>query len=293
MIDYPELGRRLNFIKTLYCQYKIDIKPGQGLSEILIEAENILNGVKIPEDDENIKFSVTAFHYTWSLAETLETCANAGWNVSNHLKQITTGTVNYGEPASGNETKKIFYKDFECELFIGSALIKKGLKPELLDNPDDPKGDMKLEDIFIEVKHPNSKGQITKLMQKFNNEMRINNSFGIFIMGIEDMFNMGDAFQFNDLAHFNTWKTQKNREIEQFGTNDVIPIAKTLVRIIGLAQTSTQVYDILGATDLKRLGNSILLDRNGIPSETQNNAQSILKSFNPTPSVLKIAHPIS
>lgn len=285
MIDYVELNRRINVIKNLYRQYNIQIKPGQGLFDILLEAEKIAKGVNIPDDDEKIKLAVEGFHYTWALAETLETCVGAGWDVSNHLKQITTGTVDYGEPASGNDTKKIFYKDFECELFIGSTLIKKGLKPELLDDPNNPKGDIELGDVIVEVKHPNSTGQITKLMRKFHREMRNNNSFGVFVMGVEDMFNMGDVYYFNDVARFDTWEAQKNRKIEQFGLQKIIPMAQILPRIIGLVQTSTKIYDIAGATDFRRLGNSVPLERVGIPSDDRSNAEAIVEAFNPNPPV--------
>lgn len=285
MIDYVEFNRRIDVIKTLYRQYNIKIKRGQGLFDILLEADKIAKAVNYPDDNEKIKLAVESFHYTWALSETLETCVSAGWDVSNHLKQITTGTVDYGEPASGNDTKKIFYKDFECELFIGSVLIKKGLKPELLDDPNDPKGDIKLGNVIAEVKHPNSTGQIKKLMWKFNREMRNNNSFGVFVVGVEDMFNIGDVYYFNDVAHFDTWEAQKNQEIEQFGLQKTIPMAQSLPRIMGLVQTSTKIFDIAGITGLRRFGNSVLYERVDIPSDDLSNAEAIVKAFNPNPPV--------
>ncbi len=282
MIDYVELNRRLNIIKNLYQQYNIQIKPGQGLSDILLEAEKIAKGVNIPEDDEKVKLAVEGFHYTWALAESLEICVDAGWNVSNHLKQITTGTIDYGESALHAELKKIFYKDFECELFIGSVLIKQGLNPELLENPDDPKGDIKLDNIFIEVKHPNRTGQLTKLMGKFNKEMRNNSSYGVFVVGIEDMFEMGDVFYFSDQDKFINWDIQKKHEIENFASQRIIPSARNLPRIIGLAQVSTKIYDIADRSKLVRYGNSAILQRANVP---MNNAKAIAKVFNPNPPV--------
>ncbi len=282
MIDCVGLNRRITYIKSLYQNYKIQIKPGEGIAKMLSEAERIVNGDAELGDDDKIRFSIESYHNTLTLAETLETCVKAGWDVSNHLKQITTGTIDYGESALHAELKKIFYKDFECELFIGSVLIKQGLNPELLENPDDPKGDIKLDNIFIEVKHPNRTGQLTKLMGKFNKEMRNNSSYGVFVVGIEDMFEMGDVFYFSDQDKFINWDIQKKHEIENFASQRIIPSARNLPRIIGLAQVSTKIYDIADRSKLVRYGNSAILQRANVP---MNNAKAIAKVFNPNPPV--------
>ena len=55
MIDYVELNRRINVLKNLYRQYNIQIKPGQGLFDILLEAEKIAKGGNFPDEDDKIK----------------------------------------------------------------------------------------------------------------------------------------------------------------------------------------------------------------------------------------------
>ncbi len=104
-------------------------------------------------------------------------------------------------------------------------------------------------------------------------------------MGVEDMFSMGDVYRFDDSAQFGAWVSGKNQEIEQLGRQNIIPAAKYLKRIIGLVQTSTKIYDIAGATDFRRLGNSVLLQRNGVPSKDQSDAKGIVEAFNPNPPV--------
>lgn len=64
MIDCVGLNRRITYIKSLYQNYKIQIKPGEGMAEILSEAEKIVNGDVEPEDDEKIRFSIESYHYT-------------------------------------------------------------------------------------------------------------------------------------------------------------------------------------------------------------------------------------
>ena len=258
------------------------------MGTMLDEAQKIIDGkIESPDSDDELQYSVECYHNIWTLVETLETCVKGGWDVSNHLKQITTGTVDYGKPMKGNEHRKIFYKDFECELFIGSVLIKNNLYPELLPDPDDPKGDIKLNSIYIEIKHPNSTKQITKLMRKFNKEMRDNGTYGVFVVGVEDMFNMGDVFSFPDQIAFDTWNNQKRKKMEQFAKDVILPSAKNLPRIIGLVQTSTHVYEIAGASGLKRLGNSMICLRRNVSNEILNEAEVIAKVFNPNPPKLQ------
>ena len=102
MMDIKEFLRRLNYIKNLYQLYNIQVKSGEGMAKMLAEAEKIAKGEIAPHcTDDKLRFAIESFHYTWTLAETLETCVNEGWGVSNHLKQITTGTIDYGDPYPG------------------------------------------------------------------------------------------------------------------------------------------------------------------------------------------------
>jgi hypothetical protein len=262
---FEELKKRLDYIKDLYKKYKLPIKQGEGLSDILILAEKIVNGSFPTETDKDMRSAEEAFHYVWTLAETMKSCVD-GLDVSNHLARISTGTVDYGIPANGTEIKKIFYKDFECELFVASVLIKGGHKPSLLDDPSSSMGEMKLNNIYIEVKHPNSSGQLEKLLRKFNSQLYQVNSYGIFAVGIENMFSLGNQPVFDTYGALNSWLHKKNTEIEDFIKGQIITIANNFSQILGLVFISTILTRVKIETnnrssDLARFGNAAILKK--------------------------------
>jgi len=276
-MDRNELGEKIKYIRNLYCKYNIALKKGQGLYCMLIEGEKIVNEVT-PQSKEELKIMAEAYHHIWALCDDLKTCIGAGWNIRNHLNQITTGSVNYGTPS--DDKKTIYYKDFELELFIGACLIKQGLKAELSKDPSDPKGDIYLDDVYIQIKHPSKIDQLKKRMVAFNKKMITDNGYGFFIVGLEDIFSLGDITCFNSDDCYLKWRDVKYNEIESFGTQHIIPIAEKMDRILGLAQTSTRVYWIGDSSRLIRFGNSLIFSKNSVPEAIMKTANQISDTFN-------------
>lgn len=141
---FEELGRRAAFIRGLYRRYRVVLKPNEGLSLALEEAEALARGDKLEglASAEQLHTIQSRAHVIYAFAETLKTCVDAGLDVSRHLPQMTTGSTDFG--ISSRDNKAIFFKDFEFELFIASALIRSGLVPALT-GPGDPRGDPPIE----------------------------------------------------------------------------------------------------------------------------------------------------
>lgn len=281
MIDWQDFEQKLNYIEDIYSQYRIPIKDGEGLSDVICEAMHLIDGTKKDQSSEGTKKATEAYHYTYMLHDSLSTCINNGWDVSTYLKNITTGKVNYGTPKSSVKNE-IYFKDFETELLIGSILMKNSIEAELLEDFSSPLGDIKSGDIFVEVKHPDSTGQLGKLLKKFNDEMIKNQSFGIFAVGLEDMFNYGDVFFFDTVEKFESWQSEKYNMIQNF-IKQSLPKTKNCTNILGIILTSTKIYNIGDFSKLWRHGNSVLFDRNGVSNSIIEASKNIVECFNPNP----------
>lgn len=281
LMFFMELGRRVSFIRDVYARYQIVMKPNEGLAQALDAAESLANGdkAKSPFSQSDLIQLTNDAHIIYAFGGTLEDVVSAGLDVSNHLANMTTGTTDYGSPSSRNET--IFFKDFEYELFLTSALVRKGLKPTFTP-PGDPCGEIVCRDIRIEAKHPNSVGQLKKLLGKFQKCLEQIDSFGFFAVALEDAMTMGDVSEFASQAEYNEWLRAKRSGMEALGQT-LISAAGRLPRIVGLVQTQTTVEIIGGSTTLRRLSNSILFDHRPTFSLYAGPARAIASVFNAMP----------
>ena len=218
-------------------------------------------------------------HVIYALGESLSICVDAGLDLRNHLANLTTGTTDYGMPST--DAKRIFFKDFEFETFIASVLIKNRLIPALT-APGDPTGELIFGDIFIECKHPNSVGQLAKLLHKFNNNLAAIDRFGIFAVALEDVMEMGDVAQFVSQHDYDVWLGAKRSGMEAVG-RQLIQCAARLPRIAALIQTETKDPIIGEGTTLRRLGNSLLFDHRTTLANYEKTARAIASCFNPNP----------
>ena len=277
------LGSRADYIRGLYRTYNIKLKPGEGLSNALDEAESFVRGDKANEPPTESEFnqSIENVHTILALGEVLEICVKGNLNVSNHLGQISTGSTDYGTPDSGSG-RSIYYKDFECELFVAATLLRAGVSVEFLDNRSDPRGDLKIADFYIEIKHPNSLGQLEKLLRKFNSQMARINKFGAFVVGIEDAFVLGDTSEFQTSEEYDEWIRNKRNEMELFG-RPFIERASRLSQIGALVQTQSKVEIVNGSTSLKRTGNSCVFDHRKDFGLYRDNANKVAQVFNRNP----------
>jgi hypothetical protein len=278
---FDELGRRVSFIRSLYRRHRIVLKPGEGLALALDEAEALARGDKAkgPFAQQQLIRSASDAHVIYAIAGSLQTCVSAGLDVSKHLPNLTTGTTDYG--TSSTNLKSIFFKDFEFETFIASALIRNGLVPAFAE-PGDPSGDLILDGILIEAKHPNSVGQLTKLLLKFNTALEAIGHFGVFAVALEDAMEMGDVSEFDSQAEYEAWIAAKRGGMEAIGQR-LIPFAAHLPRIAALLQSQTKVEIVGGGTTLRRLGSSILFDHRPSFPNYETTARAIAASFNPNP----------
>lgn len=277
---FEELGRRVDFIRGLYLRYRIALKPGEGFAVALDEAEALAKGVKTSHFSMfALKETVRSAHVIYALGESLSVCVDAGLDLRNHLANLTTGTIDYGKPST--VLKRIFFKDFEFETFIASVLVKKGRTPAFTP-PGDPTGELIIGDIFIECKHPNSVGQLSDLLGKFNKALAAIDRFGIFAVALEDVMEMGDVAQFDSQHDYEVWLEAKRAGMEAIG-QALIQRAARLPRIAALIQTETKDPIIGTGTSLRRLGNSLLFDHRPTFINYETTARTIAACFNPHP----------
>jgi len=283
-----ELMHKVDRVRHIFEIYRVPLIDGEGLAHSLEEAEAYAKGEKLAGDysPQMLQRMIHDAHVIWMLAENLETCEKAGIDLRNHLKQIRTGSTDYGTSATDKERKKIFFKDFEYELCIAAAASRKGVAVAFSDKPNDPRGDLRVGTVRVEVKHPDGVKQLKKLARKFNNGLRTEGSYGVFAMGLEDAFEFGEGGEFKDLTNFDAWSDAKKREIEAWGCKFIKFVAK-LSNIIATIQTTTQVeFYGEGLSRLRRLSNSLVFDEKPkVPTSAYDDARKIVEVFNPDPRI--------
>lgn len=271
------------YLRGLFANERIPLKPNQGLTEALDEAEAAAKGVASSDapTDDNVVLSVNACHVVWGLYDSVRACVEAGLNVTSHLKQLTTGTIDFGVPADAPTShKKIYFKDFEAELFVAGQLAKAGLPVQFLDTSNDPRGEMQVNDILLEVKHPNSINRLESLMRKFNGLLHKNNEYGVFVTAVEDAFELAGQSRFSSGEEFSAWQQQKRTDIESFGRTAVLRAA-ALPRIAALVQTSSALEVVGDESRFARYSNALVYDQRAYPDGVMQQVEDIASVFNP------------
>src|SRR5687767_10344151 len=100
---WAELSNRVEYIRAQYKNLKIKVNPNEGLGAALEEVEKLVREDQEPIDDPAIaeeggKKATQCLHVIWALFDVLKQCVDAGLDVKSHLKQINTGTINFGIP---------------------------------------------------------------------------------------------------------------------------------------------------------------------------------------------------
>lgn len=284
MADYwSDLLTRVQYLRNLYAQKKIALKPGEGLTSALDEAEAAAKGVAsaIAPTDDNVVLSVNACHVVWGLYDSVKACLDASLDVTAHLKQLTTGTIDFGAPAdAATSHEKIFFKDFEAELFIAAQLAKAQQPVQFLESPNDPLGEMRVNNILFEVKHPNSTNRLESLMRKFNGQLHKNDAYGVFVTAVEDAFELADQSAFASREDFLAWQKLKRADIESFGRTAVLRAA-ALPRIAALVQTSSVLEVIGDETRFVRYSNALVYDQRSYPAGVLAQVEPLASVFNP------------
>ena len=199
--------------------------------------------------------------------------------MTTQLRNITTGTVDFGVRRTPN-AQSHYFKDFELELYVAAQCINDGVHNVAL-NPvsNAPDGDLFLESLRCEVKHPNSLGHLRENLKDFNEEIRNRNMYGVFVTGIEDMFNVFPPLMFPDDATFQSWLTRSGRRWT-FTRGPFI--AWRLGGSVFSPQSNSGRSGIKSGAlwQLWREGNSIVLDhRFGVPAQQYLDADALRESL--------------
>jgi len=280
---WRELGRRTESIRSAYEQAHVRLNEGGPLARALAEAKELADGVKSkePTNDQAVLRTVEAAQVVYAIAESIATCQSGGLDISRHLDQMSTGTIDFGTPGTVEE-KNIYFKDFEYELFVASVLIKSGLRLNFLEDPNDPIGEMEVSGLIVECKHPNVTHKLMRNITKFGRKLLEADRFGIFVAGIEDAYQLGDVAVFADKQEFDDWLERKRDAMELGGLRRAEQVLGQ-ERILGLVHTQTKLLIIDGQAAVSRLGNAMLFDdKEGFASH-EVEATSVARAFNPTP----------
>lgn len=280
-VFWTELGRREKLLRDSYTRLNIALPPSQGMARALDEAKDLAEGIKTVSSDTALVETIQACHTVYAIAESVEVCLGFGLDVSRQLSAMATGTINYGTPGN-TSAKSIYLKDFEYELFIAASLIRAGLRPKLLDNPSDPMGEMEVEGIVVECKHPDSTGGLPDKLKKFARKLRKSGRFGFFAVAVEDAHHLGDQIVFGSKLYYDSWLDSKQAEMEESGQK-LAGFAAYRDVVLGLIHTQTKVVVIAGATGMKRHSTSLLFDRPSTPEAMTRGAEKIARVFNPSP----------
>jgi hypothetical protein len=280
---WRELGRRTESVRSAYEQAHLRLNEGGPLANALTEARELADGVKSeePPNDRALFRAVEAAQVVYAIADSIETCQSVGLDISRQLSQMSTGTIDFGTPGTVEE-RNIFFKDFEYELFVASALIKSGLQPNFLEDPNDPIGEMEVNGLIVECKHPNVTRRLMQNITKFGRELLEADRFGIFAVGIEDAYQLGDVATFANKQEYDDWLERKRDVIEIDGLRRAEQ-AWGQDRILGLVHTQTKLLIVDGQAVVSRLGNAMLFDDKVGFASHELDAYSVARAFNPTP----------
>lgn len=277
--QWNQLADRIKYLRELYAGKKIKLKPDEGITVALDAAALAAKGASV--SDEELTKLVPECHVVWALYDSVKDCVDAGLDVTNHLAQLTTGSLDFGVPAASG-SKTIFFKDFELELFVAGQLAKRGFPVQFSEKQNDPSGEFLVKDVLFEAKHPNSTGGLDSLMRKFNGQLQKRNSYGVFVTAVEDAFSMADKNVFASEEEFLAWRETKRAQIESFGLSVVLRGA-SLPRIAALVQTSSAIEAVAGRVRFARYSNSLLFDHREYPADVRTEVERIAAVFNPYP----------
>ena len=277
------LKKRVIEIRSLLNKANAKVVAGEGLEQALAEAEAVADGIKSVRQGTEQSYidSARAVTAVWSLSETLRPCVAHGLDLNEHLRTITTGSIDYGSPRQPGASTSHIFKDFELELFAAATCINSGLEVALNPVKNDPSGDLFVETIRIEVKHPDSVKQLESLLRKFNSALYKQGMYGVFVVGLEDIFQVQPTTVFATDTEWREWLASKAQEVEVYGAT-FLRMAARMTRIIATVQTWTVWYQAAGGISLHRQGNAAILDdRNGVPSQDYGDAARVAAVFNP------------
>jgi len=253
---WDELDEAVSYIRDQFQVNKIRLERDEEITKALDEAESLAKGRAVGAFDTTKPLieSVEEVHVVLALARDLRLCVQHGLPVGPHLRRMTFGSIRYGVPAAPNE-RTFFFKDFETELFVASTLVQAGLPVRFLEDSNDPRGEMEVEGVVVEVKHPDSPSSTLRHLTKFSNKLRPSREAGFFVRSIEDAFGLRSDRDVRGSAG----EGQMFDEMEHNGLNAAEHAARQ-GNILGFATLASHLEVVAGESRFARKGAAVIFD---------------------------------
>jgi hypothetical protein len=282
-----DLKHRITGIRALLSHYRVQLVEGEGLELALKKSEAWVDAAiaKSTLSQATSLADAEAASVVYTLSETLENCFRAGLPLQADLRNITTGSIDYGEPAEGDASRQqIYFKDFELELFIAARCLTT-MPVRLSDQPNDPLADLHAGILPIQVKHPDSVPRLERNIKRFNAKLRVADRYGIFAAGLEDAFRLDPGQSFSSESAAQEWLSGKRRDMEIFGRS-FLECASRCARILATIQVTTFPVIVANGLSISREGNSMIFDRSLPADSTETrDAWRVASAFNPQPRI--------
>jgi len=258
---WDELTDAVAYIREQFAANKIRLAKDEGITKALDEAEALGKGRAegLVDATKPLITSVEECHVILAFARDLRLCVRHGLPVGPHLRRMTSGSTNFGVPSAPNE-HNFFFKDFETELFVAATPIQAGLPVRFLELDNDPRGEMEVEGLLIEVKHPDSQSSTSRHLRKFTDTIRYSGASGFFIRSIEDAFELASGVELSsDLVH-REWEEKKADEMEANGML-AVQQASRLGNILGFATLASHLEVVGNESRFVRKGRAVVFDK--------------------------------
>lgn len=280
---WAELEDKYNYLLHLLSKLNITPKEGHGLYSMLEIVNALLNCEKSKiENEEEIKKAILhdakSCQALYALTESLKTLDQYSIEYKYQLNNCRTGSFDYGK--HDEDSKMIFYKDFEYELFLAASIVKTNCHNVKLPQDSGPIDLFIDSKIPLQAKHPSNMSNISEYLKKYDTALQERNLYGLVGIALEDAFNLGDQISFDTEEDWIKYFNFKNDLIETQGMKYINSFNQYKM-IAGYIMTSTYFRSIGGCFDLKRYSNAFFPnEKTSIPEfET---IGKILQVFNPT-----------
>jgi hypothetical protein len=271
---WDELTDAVASIREQFAANNIRLVKDEGITKALDEAESLGKGqAQGPVDAAKpLLTSVEECHVVLAFARDLRLCVQSGLPVGPHLRRMTSGSTDFGVPSARNE-RNFFFKDFETELFVAATLIQASLPVRFLELDNDPRGEMEIEGLLIEVKHPDSRSSTSRHLRKFSDAIRYSRASGFFIRSIEDAFELASGVELASDVAQREWEEQKADEMEANGML-AVQHASRLGNILGFATLASHLEVVENASRFVRKGRAIVFDK---PAEQHGRSDLVMR----------------
>lgn len=185
----------------------IDLIPGRGIQLLLDEVQNYL---RLSPDDEVSIDIIKPVLVLSVLCDNLRELWYKNIDFTNQIKAMNTGEFHFGCPSPSGENN---FKDFEFEIFTASMLAHQNLSPVIPQELEN--NDIICLEMEIQCKHPKTinRNKIDKYLRDFNKSLADHNTYGIFGIGLDDIFEFTEEYTYKDDEEF--MQTRQKQLLEQ------------------------------------------------------------------------------